>query len=326
MLNHDKMLGHYHMSKVDFNVFHLIVHCLKLYIKFGLLPNFFGQKFYEPLFNLIDKWEILFAALTVGATLFIFRFINVKRKEMKEEDGLILFLIAASFCFYIPISFLFFHNFKEIELDRLGVGVFLFGISWLLILVFRIRNEFIKHFILISYFILSVMMLQDYTTRWENSKIVRKGFVENLPIYENKDVYVVATPILFKYAYLFAINDSMEIHRYIKIFKKIKTTSTYNIVGFYNMTDIDDMVTVTKVDSMTLNVELKKWGNWCWKNLRTAIEPKETNKYILTPADDHLSYKIRFKTLDSNDRVILFNRLNFHEVDWINKPVGTIFL
>ena len=323
---YDKFLGHYRIDKVDFDVLYLIVHYFKLIVKHLTFVNLFGQGVYDTFFQWIDENRILFLVCFLGPLSFLVFKIRNRIANPSPKVAIILFFIACSVFLYIPVSFLFFHNWKEIELDRLGYGSMAFIIMALFFVVWQLKPRVIKTNFFSGFLLASALLLYSYTSRWEKSATVRKHFSENLPFYKDKNVYLVGAPILMQYAYLITINDSLELYRHLRVFRKLQPTKEYKILGFYNMLDIDDMISVTKRSDVCIEVRVERWGAWCWSSLKSAIERKETDKYIIEPNEDKLGYKIQFKSLDSNDKVILFNKLNFKELDLKNKPNGTIYI
>jgi hypothetical protein len=323
---YDKFLGHYRIDKVDFDVLYLIVHYFKLLVKHFTFINLFGQGVYHSFFQWIDENRFLFITCFIAPISYLIFKTRRRLLSPSPEIGIILFLIACSVFLYIPVSFLFFHNWKEIELDRLGYGSMAFIIMALFFVFWQFKSGVTKSIVFGLFLLASSLLLYNYNSRWEKSATVRKHFSENLPFYKDKNIYLVGAPILMQYAYLITINDSLELYRHLRVFRKQQPTKEYKILGFYNMLDIDDMISVTKLNDTCIEVRVERWGTWCWNNLKSAIEPKETNKYIVEPNDDKLGYKITFKSLDSNDKIILFNKLNFKEVDLRNKPNGTLYI
>lgn len=326
-LFYNKFLGHYSIDKVEFGYDYLGIHFLKIWIKHATIINFFGLDFYQTIYSAIDKAGYILLVV-LGTIIGYYGYQKARQIEYKITPfyGLVLFHVLCSGFMYVPVSFLFFHNWKEVELDRLGMGVMIFGMSALVLLWSQIRYGVLRHLIAFAFFGMSCLLLHDYTTRWKKSAIVRMNFIANLPIYPHNNVYVLATPILMKYVYLFAINDSMEIHRQLRVFRKIIPTSSYRIMAFYNMSDIDDIVIAKKINDSTVRCELKKWGNWGWFNLKESLQMVENDRYKLTPDKDNLGYTIQFKKQDTNNRLLLFNRLNFIEVDLTKHEVGHVFI
>ncbi|MFN5849617.1 MAG: hypothetical protein ACK43K_14085 [Chitinophagales bacterium] len=274
-LYYDKFLGHYSIVKVDYGIIYLFIHYIKIFLKHTLFINFFSQTIYEPFYNFIDNYALPIILLVCSISLVLLYLIKTRKIPIKPYHGLILFLFFSSIGLYIPISFLSFHNWKEIELDRLGYGTMMFGISMVFLIVWHLKSDFSRHLFYFIFLGLSVLLLHEYTTRWQKSALIRDNFSKNLPVYENKSVYLVAAPIVFKYAYLITINDTLELHRHLKIFKNSTPNSQYRILGFYNMVDIDDIISVKKINDSSIHCRTEKWGAWCWFNLKSAIKSYE---------------------------------------------------
>lgn len=324
--HYDNFLGHYSIEKTDFEIFYLITHYLKIFVKHSFFINILGQSIYEPIYNFIDEFALPISLILVSFLLYAWYAVKAKMIVLRHYHALTLFLFSSSIFLYIPISFLFFHNWKEIELDRLGFGTMMFGISMVFLLVWHLKNPCIRQLFYFSFFVLSILLLNDYTTRWQKSALVRDQFSNNLPIYENKSVYLIAAPIVFQYAYLISINDSLELKRHIKIFQNSAPNSQYRILGFYNMKDIDDIVSVRKINDSAIHCRVEKWGSWCWFNLKSAIKSYENSQYKLEADEDRLGYKVYFKALDTNSKIILFNKLQFKEINLREKEIGFTYL
>ncbi len=302
------------------------MHYIKLILKHIFFINYFGQRFYECIYNTVDEYSIVIVFSSLALIAFVLYRYLFPIRRINNFKALILFFLSCSISLYIPLSFLFFQNWKEIELDRLGYGTMVFGVSMVFLIVWHLKSEFCRHLFYFIFLGLSALLLHEYTTRWQKSGLIRDNFSKNLPVYEHKSVYLVAAPIVFKYAYLITINDTLELHRHLKIFKNSTPNSQYRILGFYNMVDIDDIISVKKINDSSIHCRTEKWGAWCWFNLKSAIKSYENTKYKLVADDDNLGYKVYFKSLDTNSKIILFNKLQFKEIELSKKEDGFIFI
>lgn len=322
----NKFLGHYKIQKYRHPLIFTFSHYFAMCFKAIFLPNFFGENSYKKCFKFIFDYEYILFLLTIFSIVFVC-FRNKKSiLNLSLNSHIVCFFSLSSISYYLPISFLFFHTWKEIELDRLMVGPILFLIPIFVFCAFQYQLKWLKYTLLPIYFLIGLYMLIDYNHRWESAYEIKKNYVEKMPIDSDK-VIILASPVLYKYCYINSINDSLELPKTLSIFRKTPfKTSKYYIPAYYNMNMLDDVVTATKINDSTLQCDLRNWGNWYWRTLALGLEPYENYLYKLTPMNNGLSYQIIFKQLTGTERFYLFNQLNFHEVNWKNSPNGTLFI
>lgn len=324
-LSCDKFLGHYKIAKYRHPLIFTFSHYLAMCVKAIFLPNFFGENTYKAVFKFIFDYEyFLFVGIFAPITFWIYK-IRKSIFQLNLTTHIILFFILSSFLFYIPISFLFFHTWKEIELDRLMVGTILFLAPLVVFLAYHFELKLLKYTILPIYFLMGLYLLVDYNYRWQAAYEIKQNYISKMPTNEGKTI-ILASPVLYKYCYVNAINDSLELPKTLKIFRDIPfQSSKYYIPAYYNMNLLDDVITTTKINDSTLRCDIRNWGIWYWRTLALGLVKYENYLYKVEPIND-VSYQIIFKKLDGTEKFYLFNQLSFHEVNWQKAANGTIFI
>lgn len=215
----------------------------------------------ESFFNNIDHKVWLLTAITAVFMIFYIIFFKKLSPPLRLAGwSLLAFGIALA-----PMLNLYFSYLLHVENDRYGYLASMFFFTFLMILFAQLPRWLgISAFAL--YFILSGFLLQKTVHIWSDATRVYYSLLNNFHYYNQDTVYILNLPDNFNGCLLFrdasgkdvALKDAL---RYIH--HKPYNGKLYEVAQ-YNMTAINDGVSVKIDSSKQIVTTFNQWGNWWW--------------------------------------------------------------
>jgi hypothetical protein len=224
----------------------------------------------EAIFNFFNTPSVSALILTSVIGISVFGLIRFKTMTNK---GRLLFLNFSFFSvLLVPVLTLFFSTLLLNENDRYGY----FPSAFLMIGFAFSLSYFPKrlfYFLSFGYILFSFFLLIKTNRMWYHAENVRHNLVQNYHWWEGENIVFLNVPDDIKGMYIFrsagnisGLAESIEIQKQRKI--KARTFD----VAQYNLTSINDGVSVKMPSRDTAIVTLNQWGNWWWRNGKGASD------------------------------------------------------
>lgn len=203
---------------------------------------------------------MLIAVLLIGGYVGVRYF---RRYERREQTTWVLSLM--SLIALLPVLNLYFNYLLHIENDRYGYLAAAFFYPALVALLSKLPRGWFR-LVLISYVIVSLVLLWRTNRYWTESTVVYRSLLSDFAAYDRDTVYLLNLPDNLQGAPMFrdysgqdrAFADAL---RYVagKDYQ-----GTWQEVVQYNMVRPQDGVEVA-IDSAGIQVTFLQWGNWWWR-------------------------------------------------------------
>jgi hypothetical protein len=191
-------------------------------------------------------------------------------KKLSAKGRLLMLNFGFFSILLVPVLNLFFSTLLLNENDRYGYlpsAFLMFGLA--LGLSYLPKKLF--YFSSIGYILLSSFLLLKTNRMWFHAENIRHNLVQNYHWWEGENIVFLNVPDDIRGMYIFrspseisGLAESVEIEHQRKI--KARTFD----VAQYNLTSINDGVSVKMPSRDTAIVTLNQWGNWWWRNGKGA--------------------------------------------------------
>ncbi len=286
-------VGHYGASKhLNLDPTLLASTLNKYIVKIGLFAHHWTFSYKEQLYTYFDKpivtW-IFFIAL-IGSIAFFYFY---KKPNIATYVPLVGFL---SFCIgVLPILNLYFLWVVPYENDRYTYFAsphFLLMITALLVYIFK-KLYWVLYLLIVT---ISGILLGRMTEVAHQAGNVTNELVKNFNFYDEKELVFLCIPENLKGAYLFRDYSDSSI-TFIETLDWLKEGKTYkgitHNISQFNLTSQRDSVTVQRVDSTQLRVNIASWGTWFWRK-GMGLSSFENDQFKVTTGDLHFTLIDKF--------------------------------
>jgi hypothetical protein len=256
----------------------------KYVVKHLFFIRYLEHKPKEAIFSFFNGPSVsgLILAMVLSITvlsLFYFKKMSAKGRLLFLNFGLFSVLLA-------PVLTSFFSILLLAENDRYGYlpsAFLMFGLA----VVLSYLPKRIFYLSTFGYILFSLFLLLKTNRMWYHAENIRYHLVENYRWWDGENILFLNVPDDIKGMCIYrAGNDISGLAESVEASKQRKINAKTYDVTQYNMTTINDGVSVKKVSHDTVIVTLNQWGNWWWRSGRGA------ENY-----ENHL-YKVQF---DYND-------------------------
>ena len=304
-------VGHYGASThLKFSMDELISNFNKYIFKFLFFGNFLVGFLKENTVGGLDSRSTIYYAIILYFSVIAFYGANTKFRRAINKSLLLFLCFGAAL---LPILNLFF-NTLPIEGDRLGYLASAFFFGSFSVFLFSL-NKNISIIIVLVFSVISLFLLNKNITSWKNAAAVQIALETNFR-WENADrVYLLTVPDNFNGAYLYRDNGTLS-----KFKTALNLKHEQNIKGdFYevlqfNMTELENSVTVEIIDSLTLKVTFDQWGNWWWRGGIGASD-YENDLYKVEIDEWSHAYIVTFKQKRPEDVFIYQKGISWQQVN-----------
>jgi hypothetical protein len=222
----------------------------------------------EAFFNFFNTPSVSGLVLVAVITVSILGLVYFKKLSSK---GRLIFLNFGFFSILLtPVLTLFFTTLLLTENDRYGYlpsAFLMFGLA--LSLSYLPKRLF--YISSISYILFSLFLLLKTNRMWYHAENVSHSLVESYRWWEGENILFLNVPDDIKGIYIYrSPPDSSGLTESIEIEKRRKIKARTYDVAQYNLTSINDGVSVKMPSRDTVIVTLNQWGNWWWRGGRGA--------------------------------------------------------
>jgi hypothetical protein len=230
----------------------------------------------EAFFNFFNTPSVSSLILGVISVISILGLVYFKKISAKAR---LLFLSFGFFSILLtPVLTLFFSTLLLTENDRYGYlpsAFLMFGLA--LSLSFLPKRIF--YLSSVCYIFFSFFLLLKTNRMWYHAENVRHHLVQNYHWWEGENIIFLNVPDDIKGMYIYrAPADFSGLAESIEIEKQRKIKARTFDVAQYNLTSINDGVSVKMPSRDTAIVTLNQWGNWWWRGGKGASD-YENNVY-----------------------------------------------
>jgi hypothetical protein len=252
----------------------------KYVVKHIFFIRYLEHKEKEAIFNFFDGPSVSALVVTIVAAISVLGLIYFKKMSAK---GRLMFLNFGLFSVLLaPVLTSFFSILLLAENDRYGYlpsAFLMFGLavalSYLPKRIFYLSTG--------GYILFSLFLLLKTNRMWYHSENIRHNLVENYRWWEGENILFLNVPDDIKGMCIYrAGNDISGLAESVEASKQRKINAKTFDVAQYNMTTINDGVSVKRVSHDTVIVTLNQWGNWWWRAGKGALN-----------YENHL-YKVQF--------------------------------
>jgi hypothetical protein len=222
----------------------------------------------ERVFNFFNTPSV--SALILSVVFVVSLLCIVYFKKLSATVRL-LFLNFGFFSILLtPVLTLFFSTLLLNENDRYGYlpsAFLMFGLA--LGLSFLPKRLF--YFSSMGYIVFSFFLLLKTNRMWYHAENVRHNLVQNYHWWEGENIVFLNVPDDIKGMYIYrSSGDISGLAESVEIEKQRKIKARTFDVAQYNLTSINDGVSVKMPSRDTAIVTLNQWGNWWWRNGKGA--------------------------------------------------------
>lgn len=266
-----KWVAHYGASSEN-NLFSL--NSFSTYGKYLFKHLFFirylDHKNKEAFFNFFNTPSVSGLVLGIVSSITILGLVFFQKLSGK---GRLLFLNFGFFSVLLtPVLTLFFSTLLLIENDRYGYfpsAFLMFGLA--LGLSYLPKRLF--YFSAVAYILFSFFLLLKTNRMWYHAENVRHNLVENFHWWEGGNIIFLNVPDNIKGVYIYrAASDTSGLVESIEIVRQRKIKARTFDAAQYNLTSINDGVSVKMPSRDTAIVTLNQWGNWWWRGGKGASD------------------------------------------------------
>lgn len=262
-------------------------------LKITLLTNWWRPDIRDACYLFVQQHAYFFLFLILF-TLSIVLLYKLRHKAA----GYVVFLFAGFTGLVIPVLNLYFVPWIPIHGDRLGYLPAAFLVGGVL-LVFNHINQKIAVAVGIVWLAGSLFFLNKNISSWQQAGEVMHELQTTFPNPGNRPVYILAKADNFRGAYMYRCRVSFPFAERLRILHhRDYTAQTEEVYGF-NMLSAEDGMEATVLDSTTIKLEFKQWGNWWWRNTLGATN-LDTDNYYTTIDEWGHSFQIHFKRKPKN--------------------------
>jgi len=276
-----KWVGHYG-SDVHLNIVPLDMGATisKYFYKHILFIRDWSYQMKSFMFENLNSW-MGFILLMLGCLL-LFAFAKKKYQHI-IGFGLSGFVLAC-----LPISNLFFSFLLYGENDRYGY----WAMAMLAIALTSFFFSFGKKWgisLSLIFNIIALVLVIRINLNWQEAESTRKTLMESFPIQSEKPILLLNTPDNFNGLYMLRnIGEGSGVYDALKYIEKRKNVPEITEIYQYNMTDHSNGCKSNFINTDSLRVEFKQWGNWYWEDGIGATN--EDNDLFNTKIDGHVYY------------------------------------
>jgi hypothetical protein len=212
-------------------------------------------------FNTPSVSRLICGFILIGSFLGLFYFKKLKAK------GRLIFLNFGFFSILIaPALTLFFQTLLLSENDRYGYmpsAFLMFGLA--LVLSYLPKRLF--YLLSVGYIFFSLLLLLKTNRMWYHAENVRHNLVENYRWWEGENILFLNVPDDIRGMYIYRAGNGISgLAESVELTKQRKIKARTFDVAQYNLTSINDGVSVKMPSRDTAIVTLNQWGNWWWRN------------------------------------------------------------
>ncbi len=294
-------VGHYGAAThLNINIMGMMSNEIKYLFKHLLDARYFSFDAKYYLFDtILSNPELVFFILTLfisGMLLYA-----LKIKKIPGYIHLAFWSLAASMLYVLPVSNLFFFHLQIGTNDRFSYIPLVFLLVTILSLLSK-TTRWIWMPVLVMSIFLQVWLQQKTINEWKNSTVILQHLRDTFRWHDHSHVFILNSPDNMNGIVMTSIiGDPSGIEELIDL----QTTRPYDGEMFdvfqYNMTSVNDGVTVEQTGPMELTVTFKQWGNWWHRNGIGAGSYE--NEYYKAEVLDY-PYRLTFKNLPANCAII----------------------
>ncbi len=303
-------VGHYGASThLKFSLNELVSNFNKYIFKFLFFGNFLVGFLKENTIGGLDTRSTIYYSIVLYFFLIVFYGLNNTFRTAINKSLLLFLCFGAAL---IPVLNLFF-NTLPIEGDRLGYLASAFFFLSLSVFMYTLnKNVALILFLMIS--VISVFLLNKNLDGWKNAAAVQTSLETNFQWEEADRIFVLNIPDNFNGAYLYRDNGTSSKFKTALNFKHDQNIKGdfYEILQF-NMTKLDNSVSLEIIDSVTLKVTFDQWGNWWWRG-GIGGSDYENELYKVDIDEWSHAYMITFKQKRPGDVFIYQKGISWQQV------------
>ena len=157
-----------------------------------------------------------------------------------------------------------------------------------------------------------VYALHQNTNSWKQASILMKELEENFPADTSKHYYLLNLPDNYNGAYMFRCLGESKFAQTLRMRTSIDRTSQITEVLSYNLTQPEDSVIITVMDSTKLKIELSNSESWWWRYTVGATDYEDENVKVNLGSTGK-SYSVEFKNKTDKD-VFLYQVGNYWRI------------
>jgi hypothetical protein len=235
----------------------------KYFFKHLFFIRYLEHKEKEAFFDFFKDPSVSALVLLAVAAISFYGLIRFKKMQAK---GRLLYLNFAFFSMLLaPAMTLFFSTVLLTENDRYGYlpsAFLMFG----LVIALSYLPKRVFYAISICYILFSFYFLLKTTRMWHHAGNIQQHLVENYHWWTGENILFLNVPDDIKGMYIFRSEKNISgLAESVVIEKQRPIKARTFDVAQYNLTSINDGVTVKMASSDTVIVTLNQWGNWWWR-------------------------------------------------------------
>lgn len=258
-------VGHYGQNvHLHFDFYQVVSTTLKYVVKYLFFLRDFSYSVKTPVFNFFDQHSVALILFIMGVLSFILMIIFYRKISIRARVAgfcLLLFLISL-----IPVINLYMSTLLQSENDRYGYFASMFFFMMLALLIFSL-HRFIRYTLVMTWLIISVVLLVRMSFLWMHAGEVFSGLIKDFRWYDKKEVIILNIPDSYHGIWMFRIiNAPTGFAECLDLIRHESYTGKMIDVAQYNMMHPSDGVSVQADSLRQLHVQFNQGGNWWWRN------------------------------------------------------------
>ncbi len=260
------LVGHYGTEK-HFNTDLTLIfgNAFKYLSKHFFFQRYWSHNYKMQFWQFFENPIFLYSLVIIATILFLLALVYFKKLNVSVRlMGLMLLLF---FIALLPIVNLYFYGLQLTENDRYGYVASIFCSLLIAIFIFQLPKP-IKILGIGVLVFCSVFFTYNTNILWQEANFVHKSIIEKFRFYNADNIIVLNVPENFNgVPIMYSTED--EYFSTIKETLPLMGFKPYNgnimEAAYFNITSVNDGVSVEKLGENYLKVDCNQWGTWFWR-------------------------------------------------------------